>query len=162
MHPELSRELFKDGVEKLTHNAVLLVERGWLILCAEYPILRIAMRHRATGLLRVFELDFADWNDQPPALRVMNAETGGDLDVSQWPKNPPTGTYWHGGNWVSPSGLLLPGRPFMCLTGIREYHTHHAHKDDGWEQYKDLDSFTLGNIVSQVSDVFQKSHVAAN
>lgn len=154
MHPAVSRELVDGAVDQIAGNAALLVDRGWTLLSREFPVLRMGIIHRTTCALRVFEFYFADWNDQPPALRLVDAETHAPIPGERWPTN---GSYWHHGGWSGTVGT--PGAPFMCMPGIREYHNHSSHLADLWANYKDLDAFSLGNIVSQVSDVYQKSHV---
>lgn len=159
MHPEISRTLFEDQVQKVLTNAELIVNRGWLVLKHEYPSLVVAMRHRRSGQLRVLSFKFDDWSDQPPSLTLLKCDSGEELPHSQWPKNPPGKTYWHPGNWVSESGILVPSKPFMCMIGIREYHEHQQHVKDAWENYKNQSSYELGQLLIQVSEVFQKSDV---
>jgi Predicted metal binding domain len=157
MHPELSRKLFDEQVAKITGNADLLVDRGWLVLFAVYPELTIAVRHRRTNRVRVFRFLFEDWNDQPPRLSFVDGETLETLPGTMWPKSPTS--YWHATGW-QPAGSPTPtAEPFMCMAGIREYHTHTSHVTDSWENYKNQSDFDLGGIVSKVTEVFQKSDV---
>jgi hypothetical protein len=157
MHPELSRQLFDEQVSRIAGNPELLVDRGWLVLKSAYPELRVAVKHNASGLVRVFHFECEDWNDQPPALKLVDAETGGELPGTSWPKdNAPR--HWHPSGWTSEGGIATP-KAFMCMVGIREYHTHHSHIGDRWENYKDLPGYDLPGIVVQVTEVFQKSDV---
>lgn len=155
MHPEASRELFDTAVGQLRDNHVLLRERSWLILDATFPTLRIAAFHPQRKVLRVFEFNADDWNDTPLALRLVDGETGEPLPGNLWPRD---GSHWHPSGWTSAAGIATP-QPFMCMKGIREYHTHQSHIGDAWDNYKQLDDFTLGNVISQVMDVFEKSDV---
>lgn len=154
MHPAVSAQLFDGAVGQLAGNRVLLADRGWLIAHRTFPILRVAVTHRSSGKVRVFEFGFDDWNDQPPQLRLVNAETLAALPGDQWPTN---GSYWHHSGWSGTVGT--PNAPFMCMPGIREYHHHSSHVNDLWTNYKHLDAFSLGGIVGQVAEVFQKSNV---
>lgn len=156
MHPAVSAQMFDEAVGQIAGNTVLLADRGWLIVHRAFPILRLAVAHRTTGLLRVFEFGFDDWNDKPPSLRLVDGETFVALPGHLWPTN---GSYWHASGWSGTVGT--PNAPFMCMPGIREYHNHSSHLNDVWTSYKDLDAFSLGNIVAQVAEVFQKSHVQA-
>ena len=159
MHPAISKSLYEEQVQTVLCNPDLIVGRGWLVLRHEYPHLVLAMRHRKTGQLRVFSFKFDGWNDQPPSLTLLKCESEEELPHSLWPKNPPGRTYWHPGGWISESGILVPSKPFMCMIGIREYHEHQQHAKDAWENYKHQSSYQLGEILIQVSEVFQKSDV---
>lgn len=156
MHPELSRQLFDEQINRITGNPELLIDRGWLILRSLYPELTLAVKHRVSGLMRVFHFECGDWNDQPPALKLVDAESGSELPGSAWPKD--NASHWHPSGWTSAGGISTP-RPFMCMVGIREYHTHSSHIRDRWENYKELQGYDLPGIVVQVTEVFQKSNV---
>lgn len=154
MHPVVAAQLFDEAVGQLAANTVLLADRGWWIAHRDFPTLRLAIVHRATRNIRVFEFGFDDWNDQPPTLRLVDAETLAELPGNLWPTN---GSYWHHSGWSGTVGR--PGAAFMCMPGIREYHNHSSHTGDLWSNYKHLDAFTVGGIVAQVAEVFQKSNV---
>lgn len=156
MLPGLAEELFQDGANKITGNQSLLADRGWLVLTAAYPILRLAVRHRRTGKLRVFEFSFDDWNDQPPALRLLDAGTLEELPGCHWPRD--GSSRWHANGWTSAAGVHT-NRPFMCMVGIREYHTHQSHASDSWAKYRDLPDCSLEDLVAQVAEAFQKADV---
>lgn len=156
MHPELSKQLFEEAVGKIVGNSDLLVERGWLVLASTYPELTVGVRHRRTGRIRVFRFAFDDWNDLPPRLTLLDGETLEELPGTMWPKS---GTsHWHASGWTSAGGITSL-QPFMCMQGIREYHTHQSHVGDSWENYKSQSGFDLGGIISKVTEVFQKSDV---
>lgn len=156
MHPEVSRQLFEEQVKRITGNPELLLDRGWLVISCAYPLLTVAVCHRQTGKLRVFKFSFDDWNDLPPALSLVDGETGEDLSGRLWPTNGQS--HWHASGWTSGGGISTD-RPFMCMAGIREYHTHSSHVGDLWESYKNQPGFDLAGIVIQVTEVFQKSNV---
>lgn len=156
MHPQVSRELFDEQVKRVTGNPDLLLDRGWLVLNAVCPLLVVAVHHRHTGKLRMLRFSFDDWNDLPPALSLIDGETGQDLPGSLWPTD--SLSHWHQTGWISAGGISTT-KPFMCMAGIREYHTHNSHVSDLWESYKSQPGFDLAGIVIQVTEVFQKSNV---
>jgi len=156
VHPEVSKRLFDEEVGKILGNADLLVERGWLVLVAVYPEFTVAVKHRKTSRIRVFQFILDDWNDQPPKLTFVDGETLQELPGTMWPTN--ALSHWHPNGWQPPNGAATD-QPFMCMAGIREYHTHHSHVSDNWENYKKQNGFDLGGIVSKVTEVFQKSDV---
>ena|GEM_PF-1454739 len=155
LRPELSQALFEEGVSQLLNNPVFLVDRGWLLLSTAYPLLIITIHHRTTGKLRTFRFSFDDWNDEPPELDIIDPETKQPVSGDLWPQYQ---SYWHKTAWAS-SPLITTSKAFMCLPGIREYHTHFSHKNDLWEKYKSNPDYNIFGIVSQVAQVFQKSNV---
>src|SRR5437879_9211134 len=97
MHPEVSRTLFEEQAKQITANPDLLLDRGWLVLTASYPLLTIAVRHRPTNKLRVFRFSFDGWDDLPPSLRLIDGETGEELAGNLWPTD--NQSHWHAGGW---------------------------------------------------------------
>jgi len=156
MHPEVSRQRFQEHVKRIAGNPDLLLDRGLLVLTSCCPVLTIAARHRATGKVRVFRFSFDDWDDLPPSLVLIDAETAQELPGNLWPTD--NQSHWHPSGWTSAAGISTP-QPFMCMAGIREYHTHNSHVSDSWENYKNQSAFDLPGIVIQVTEVFQKSNV---
>lgn len=154
--PQLAEELFRERIEKITGNHSLLADRGWLVLTSTYPYLRIAVRHSRTGKLRVFEFQFDCWNDQPPALQFVDAETLETLPGCKWPRD--NSGRWHATGWISAAGIETT-KPFVCMIGIREYHTHKSHLNDLWANYRDLPDYSLENVVLQVAEAFQRADV---
>lgn len=73
-----------------------------------------------------------------------------------WPTD--VAGHWHATGWTPASGVQT-NQPFMCMVGIREYHTHQSHVGDSWENYKNQAGFDLPGIVVKVTEVFQKSNV---
>jgi hypothetical protein len=155
VHPEASRELFNEGVDQLQSNKTLLGERGWIVLKAEYPDFHLAVRHRRTGKIRVFAFKCDDWNEKPLSLTLIDCQTLEELRGHLWP----FGTaHWHQSGWESPAGLQT-SIPFMCMRGIREYHTHKSHVADLWSNYRDQPDCSLANLVLQVTEAFQQANV---
>jgi hypothetical protein len=158
MHPELSRARFDDAVAQLRGNPSLLRDRGWTIDAAEYPDLRITAVHRNSGASRTFRFRLDGWDERPPSLVVIDPETLEMLPGNQWPVR---SGFWHHHGWGGEAGGGMPGQPFLCMKGIREYHTHSSHLGEKWENYRTNSDYSLPNIVSKVMEVYQQSHVPA-
>jgi Predicted metal binding domain len=156
MHPDVSREAFEIESKRVLENHDLVLDRGLLVVVCSYPYFTVAAIHRPTGKIRVFRFKFDDWNDMPPALSLVDAETGQELPGTLWPTD--SLGHWHPKGWISEAGIET-SIPFMCMAGIREYHTHRSHIGDKWENYKTQAGFDLPGIVLKVTEVFQKSNV---
>src|SRR3990170_7282280 len=109
MHPEVSKEIFYEQVQRIKGNPELLLDRGWLLISTEYPYLTLAVRHRTTSKVRVFRFLSNDWNDNPLSLSLLDAETGQELPGNLWPTG--NGSYWHKTGWTSAAGIAT-NQPF--------------------------------------------------
>lgn len=142
MHEEVSRQLFDDAVRNLTPELCGL--RGWALRSAVFPVLGISFAAHGREPARI-DVHCDNWNSIPPSV-VFVDETGGFVrKISEAP----------GGQFqqAHPS----TGRPFVCMAGVREYHTHPNHLGDLWENYKERPGYDLGGIVTQVWRAWQKA-----
>ena len=144
MHDLASRALFEEEVQKLRPE--LLEARGWTLFAKEYPILDIGFSARDGAKIRL-RLFCQEWNDRPPSVDLLDW-SGQRLPAIQ---RDPAGVF---NNSAHPQ----TGRPFICMKGVREYHTHPSHTGDAWEAIKGSDNFTLGGILTQLWHVWRTLH----
>lgn len=142
MHPVASKALFDQEVRNF--SPALAQRRGWTFHTIEYPIIDCSFTAPGRTTFRV-RLACDDWDDRPPSI-TLHATDGALLTAL--PANP-TGVFNAGPH---PSA----GRPFVCMRGAREYHTHPSHVNEPWESVKDNSSYTLGNILTQLWNAWQK------
>lgn len=142
MHPAASRALFEDEVKHL--SPALGERRGWVLNSATYPEVDCTFTAAGRTPMRVI-LVCDNWNDLPPSVRLCAAD-GSQLQTL--PPNP-TGVF-NGG--PHPHTNL----PFVCMAGAREYHTHPSHIDQLWDHFKDRSSFSIGGILTQLWNAWQK------
>lgn len=154
MRLELSEALYTESLNPLLKNSSLIMAERWLIISTTYPKLRLAMVHHKTGQLRVAEFSFTGWDELPPEFSLVDAETFEPLPGKKWP----TGQYWFQSGW-SNTKLLVTPKPFLCMRGLREYHTHFQHADDRWENYRNHPDFSLVALVQKVGQKFQGANV---
>ena len=142
MHPAAAKALF--NAETATLSAALAKRRGWVFHSIEFPLIDCAFTAPGRMTLRL-RLQCDNWNDQPPAISLLAAE-GAFLPTL--PANP-SGVFNQGPHPAT-------GRPFICMRGAREYHTHPSHVGDPWETLKTSSSYSLGGILSQLWSAWQK------
>jgi len=118
----------------------LLEGRGWVVHRRDFPVLDISFRGDGHQELRL-ELSFDDWPDSPPSA-IYRAAGGGTLA--------PFPPRRDGNNIFHDSHHPTLGRPFICMPGIREYHTHQNHMNDAWSKYRGLPDYSLGGILDQL------------
>ena len=142
MHPAAAKLLFDEQVRELT--PALAERRDWVLHLIDFPSIDCAFTANGRTTLRL-QLHCDDWNDLPPAITLHAGN--GDL-LSELPPNP-TGVFNLGPH---PSTQ----RPFVCMRGAREYHTHPSHVGDLWENLKDQENYTLGGILTQLWNAWHK------
>lgn len=139
----LSRVAFERDVGRLDRRTA--EKFGWTIVTAEYPILDVIFNHATAMPLRL-RLTCVDWDELPPSIELLDA-AGQHLD-----KAPPhAGNVFHGGPHPS------TGKPFVCMRGSREYHTHPNHLTDYWANYRGKSGIDLLGILSQLWRAWKRS-----
>ncbi|MFT3697719.1 MAG: hypothetical protein QM831_31560 [Kofleriaceae bacterium] len=145
MNSLAAKALFETAVALLDDR--ILAARGWVVHSKTFPVLDISFRDPARQELRL-RMHFNDWNEYPPSVELLAP------DGSYLATLPPPRT---GGSTIfNSSAHERTKRPFVCMIGIREYHEHSSHVNDLWGNYKHLDSYTLGNIIDQLWNGWQR------
>lgn len=142
MHPAAAKALFEEETANFTE--ALATRRGWIFHALDFPVIDCSFT--ATGLRTIrLRMHCDNWNDLPPAITLHNAD-GSFLTTMS---NNPTGVFNMGPH---PS----TGKPFVCMKGAREYHTHPSHVSDAWESLKGNSSYSLGGILTQLWHAWRK------
>ena len=136
MNEAASKALFDRDVAGLSDR--LLASRNWKLYGKEFPVLDVGFRAENRPELRL-RLIARNWNDQPPSAELLNSD--GEF-LKQLPQYQ-NGVFNNGNHPAT-------GRPFICMAGMLEYHTHSSHVGDSWENYKKRDAYTLGGIATQI------------
>lgn len=130
-----------------TEAAAYVSAKGWMIVGATYPVLAVVLRHSRSTREIEFRFTCDDWDEIPPSLTLHDPNGGKGLSWAEWPK----------GGWVVHKSHPSAGEPFLCLPGIREYHTHPSHLGDSWEGYRLRGTYRLRGIVDRVYQRFEDS-----
>jgi len=136
MHPDASKLLFDDEVGRWPPD--LAASRGWVLHNTTFPVIDCEFTRAGRTPIRV-RLVCTDWDDQPPSVELLNS--AGQFLQSLTPN--PTGVF-------NGSAHAVTGRPFVCMAGSREYHTHTSHLNDPWSQHRDKPGFSLGDILTKL------------
>ena len=148
MDSTVSRRKFEGEVRSLKAEASDFAgARGWRVLVATYPTFSVVLRHPASHREIEFRFTCNDWDEQPPSLTLHHSEDGRELTWDEWPI----------GGWDVHASHTSTGRPFLCLPGIREYHTHTSHLNERWDGYRLRGTYRLLNIVDRVQQRFEDS-----
>ena len=145
MDVEVSRRKFSKELSAIRSEAGRLIARlSWDIVTAEHPILAVVFTHPKTKRRVGFRFLCDDWDELPPSLSLFDPEDLTELPWDKWPQ----------GGWAVSNPHPVTGKPFLCLPGIREYHTHSSHLTELWDNYKKDASYLLRYIVHRVQQRF--------
>jgi hypothetical protein len=139
VHEALARANFVRDVELL--SVQFLRSRGWTVHEASFPVLDVTFESEKP--LRV-RLQCDDWNDLPPSVQLLNP------DGSEWTAALPHPTFHLDKHPTT-------GRPFICMIGSREYHTHTSHISDHWANYKNQDGMNLPGLLDRFNRAWRKA-----
>jgi hypothetical protein len=142
MHPAAAKALFEEEVATLT--SALAQRRQWVFHSRDFPLIDCSFEANGRTTLRV-QMHCEEWNDLPPSISL-HAADGTFL----------TTPIVNSSNIFHAGPHPATNRMFICMRGAREYHTHPSHLADLWEGVKGSSSFTLGGILTQVWNGWQK------
>jgi hypothetical protein len=164
---EVSRRKFARELGQLRAIEQTLVSRGWWIMRAEFPYVKVAfatvgMRPRVIPF--ALKADFTDYDVQPLAITFVDPFEDRELTAIEMmtrlprrmPFDPAIPTeiaaqlpvqrvelYQH-----YPHMPTIPG--FLCLPGTRAYHEHPAHSGDPWELHRNTGEGRLFALLETV------------
>lgn len=134
MHELVSRALFEEQTKGMERIARM---RGWTNFKVEYPIIDVCFSD-VNKDIRI-RMVCSDWNELPPSIEFLTFSGNHLLSIRTDP-----------GGVFNNSPHPTTGRPFVCMIGSREYHTHPSHINDDWSKHKDKPGNDLGGILTQV------------
>lgn len=138
MHELLAQANFARDTKVLTD--AYCTRKGWRMIACAFPLLDVVIP--GTRPLRLqFVCD--GWDEQPPAITLLTP------DGAPWGPLLPGGVF-------NPGPHPLVGRPFICMAGAREFHTHDGHRGDHWASYRGKPGMDLVGILTQLDAAWEK------
>ncbi len=131
--PKVTRRKFDKEVVDLMRLAPDLRKKGWIIESTTFPIVRVTFitNHIFPPLAPVtVDIDFTNYNVEPPSVRLLHP-----VDFS---KGFVKGIQKEGNEKREVVRYVHPStkQPFLCLPGVREYHSHPQHSGDSWDLHR--------------------------
>ena len=146
MHELATKLMFDRAANDLPRIAAV---RGWMLNGAAFPTIDVTFQSELRTPLRL-RLECRQFNEQPPSIALLRQ------DGSILPKDAPNPG---GGTGVfNMSAHPQTGRPFVCMRGSLEYHTHSSHIQDSWSQVAANDNYTLLGILYQLWNAWLKGN----
>lgn len=143
MNRVASEMLFGASAARLSDR--LLEIRRWDLQKVEFPSLDVSF-HQPDRQPLLLQCDFADWNESPPSIRLRELDGG---VLAKVPKGK-EGVFHQGPHPQT-------GEPFICMAGVREYHTHPSHTSDDWSRYSAGSGYDLGGLLTRIWQAWRKA-----
>ena len=143
MNRAASQALFDEQAKHL--EGVLLEMRKWRVFSRTFPLLDVGFEEANRTPFRV-QMHCEDWNESPPSIALLAV----DGTVLTALPTGPTGIFHQGPHPIT-------ARPFVCMAGSQEYHTHSSHTSDLWDSYKTRAGYDLGGILTRIWNGWLKS-----
>lgn len=141
-HELLVRRLVADELEVLTPR--YLEVKGWELNGSEFPFLDLTFH--GSRPLRI-RMNCQDWPEKPPSAELMEI----DGEVLKGGVN-------DGFAIFNMSPHPTTGKPFICMRGFLEYHTHQSHLDVLWENHRREEGNNLIGLLDQVSRSWRRKY----
>jgi hypothetical protein len=139
VHEALARANFDRDARFL--STIFVASRKWELHTCEFPIIDVTFN--GTRPLRV-RLTCDNWDELAPSADLFKP---GSLEPA---KGLPGGIFHQGPHPTT-------HRPFVCMRGFREYHTHSGHLGDSWATYRGQDGMNLSGLLDQLSCAWRKA-----
>jgi Predicted metal binding domain len=157
--PAVARRKFERELE--TYGAMASDRRklGWWILSADFPEVLVAFAHprlKPPSVIVGAVLDFTNYDVWAPSVTLVNPFTKEPYRARDLPAaltfsrrvNVELPAQFAGfGQGQAEQPLLVAHSPddipFLCIPGVREYHSHPAHSGDSWFLHRGLGEGTL-------------------
>lgn len=130
MHPAFCERLVRLELEHAVSAGDIFSERTRLIRFA-FPLLYVGFTTKA-GAERALRFDCTDYDYDPVQVEAVDPETLAPLSPEKWLRRAGGGAF--------PSHPMKEGRPFLCVSGVRDFYTYDGHSPRvtgiRWEQQR--------------------------
>jgi hypothetical protein len=162
---ERQLELWDESARVYRRRGVTMIARDEtsvdVAFVAELPMGPYAIRGAKIPLVSAcVRIDFANYDLWPPSIRFIDFRTG-------TPAFPPIGQAWLPGRSGQLQNVFIDphpvtGRPFFCVPGTREYHTHPQHNGDLWLVRRTSVEGTLARLCGLLWQAMTQTVVGVN
>lgn len=150
----VTRAKFQEQLDRWAGNSEAYARRGWILLSvADLSVdvgflQKVAMGGRTIPVMTAcVRLDYWNFDLWPPSLTFLDP-------VTRQPAPPPVRAPDRVSETEVRDALIdhHPGtlQPFLCLPGIREYHSHPQHSGDDWLLHRHLREGDLAVVCERV------------
>lgn len=174
----MSRSKFEREVQEFRSLAEQHLQRGWVLVHADFPRARFLMTATQTippTVVVGVMLDYANYDAAPPSVTLVHPYTGTPFKFKELPTPlnrsmppqqlalPAAAPGQDGANAQQQFVIQAQAQqplmqahspedvPFLCLAGVREYHEHPAHSGDLWELHRPAGAGRMVRLLDIIS-----------
>ena len=142
--------------------------RGWFLVRADWPTVTVVLASRKTeppAIVMAVRFDFTNYDAEPPSVRVVDPFTQRPLlnrelkvRLIRTVPGPTIPAPIPGGGQLQLNAAqdLMQAYspeepPFLCISGVREYHNHPGHSGDPWELHRSTGAGRLVRLLDTIS-----------
>lgn len=151
--PEVHRQKVERELALWDANAASYSRRGWIMLRREPPLVdvgflaRLAVGPQAiTSMPACIQVDFTSYDLWAPSVEFIDPFTR----TYAAPVVQALVEIEGGAQNLIVGGHPETGRPFLCVPGVRQYHSHPQHTGDSWLLHRPAHGGSLVMICEQV------------
>ena len=166
--PEVSRAKFDRELADYLSIEADYRARGWFLVKAGWPTAIVVLATNKTSppmIVTAAKFDYTNYDAEPPSVRLIDPFSGRLLLDKELPirfprmiPGPEMPSPVPGGPKVrlNTAQDLLQSHspddpPFLCVSGVKEYHDHPGHSGDPWELHRSAGEGSLVRLLEVIS-----------
>lgn len=154
--PYVSRAKFEREIQIFRDLEDEYRKRGWILQRAEFPnvyVLMAATHLKPVAVILGVHVDYTNYDMEAPSVHLVDPFTWEPYKAKELPttlnrQTPAQDLVPAGAGPEAPAQFRMMAQqalmqaygpdeiPFLCLPGVREYHSHPAHSGDSWELHR--------------------------
>lgn len=144
---------FENQRDDYRKKGVIFIEKKAFTISFLFAIPHIRPQAIPFGI----QLDYRNWDVEPPSLKFIDPFNGNPLKKEEIPiefiqARDPRNPFIINGR-IQELDLLQGNQhypPFLCIPGIKEYHDHFAHSGDSWMAHRTRGEGKLITLLEQI------------
>ena len=166
--PAVSRAKFDREIAEYRILEADYRTRGWFLVKADWPVVVVVLASNKTtppAIITAVQFNYTNYDAEPPSVRMIDPFTGRYLPAEELPTPARLPRMILGPEIPVPGGGKLQQRttqdlmqahtpeelPFLCISGVKEYHDHPGHSGDPWEVHRTAGEGRLVRLLGVIS-----------
>ena len=166
--PTVSRTKFDREITEFLSLEADYRARGWFLVKADWPMAVVVLASNKTSppaIVTAVQFDYTNYDTEPPSVRFIDPFSGRVLPFKELPTRLSRGV--PGQELPSPvldgpkvqvmiaQDLMQANSPedvpFLCISGVKEYHDHPGHSGDPWEIHRSSGEGRIVRLLEVIS-----------
>ena len=166
--PSVSRTKFNRQITDYLSLEADYRAQGWFLVKADWPVAIVVLASKRTvppTIVTAVQFDYTNYDAEPPSVRLIEPFSGRFLLSKELPTRlrrlipgPELPIPGPGGAKAQLNTVqdLMQAHsqedlPFLCVSGVKEYHDHPGHSGDPWETHRSAGEGRLVRLLEVIS-----------